>query len=426
MAVQDYLESMDFTTLRKLILDMAPDDVDKSEGSFMYDAVTPIALFVSEIFSQMKLILEQSFIGTANGGNLDNLAATMPRIYRYQATAERLMLRLTPTSAQTIAYLQQNYETLGFTNAGGETFKIDSEQEWLTYDAGNIYIRVVKTVTGKGSSVVGEAMEPSPAISGLEVCQVYQITSGGTDEEDDDHFRVRVWASMSSPFLGSVADYQRKIFAEFPASTNGFNVENCFIIPRGSRSGYICVIPSKLGENGAVEHCTSGELQSLQDYLDKRIDNVGGYGMGVAPIGHVVKVRDFTDYNLHMKFTVTVANGQSASLDIDSVREQAVAATNTYLRQIINEVVPSSTNFLANAQRRVAFLIYYYLNANEYAVLSTLREQYGNSVIKNVLIERLIDEETTAPQTDLIIRSGDSKGVMPVLGNVQIELTEEN
>ena len=426
MAVQDYLESMDFTTLRKLILDMAPEDVDKSEGSFMYDAVTPIALFVSEIFSQMKLILEQSFIGTANGGNLDNLAATMPRIYRYQATAERLMLRLSPSSAQTIAYLQQNYTTLGFSNVSGETFKIDDEQEWLTFDAGNIYIRVVKTVTGKGSSVVGEAMEPSPAISGLEVCKVHEITSGGTDEEDDDHFRVRVWASMASPFLGSVADYQRKIFAEFPASTNGFNVENCFIIPRGSRSGYICVIPSKLGDNGEVEHCTSGELQSLQDYLDKRIDNVGGYGMGVAPIGHVVKVRDFTDYNLHMKFTVTVANGQSAKLDINSVREQAVAATNTYLRQIINEVVPSSTNFLANAQRRVAFLIYYYLNANEYAVLSTLREQYGNSVIKNVLIERLIDEETTVPQTDLVIRSGDSKGVMPVLGNIQIELTEEN
>lgn len=425
MAVQDYLESMDFTTLRKLILDMAPDDVDKSEGSFMYDAVTPIALFVSEIFSQMKLILEQSFIGTANGGNLDNLAATMPRIYRNQATAERLMLRLSPYSAQTVAYLQQNYTTLGFSNAGGETFKIDDSQEWLTFNEGNIYIRVAKTVTGKGSSVVGEAMEPSPAINGLEVCRVHEITSGGADEEDDDHFRVRVWASMSSPFLGSVADYQRKIFAEFPASTNGFNVENCFIIPRGSRSGYICVIPSKLGDNGAVEHCTSGELQSLQDYLDKRIDNVGGYGMGVAPIGHVVKVRDFTDFRLHMKFTVTVAKGKSASLDINSVRTQAVAATNTYLRQIINEVVPSSTNFLANAQRRVAFLIYYYLNANEYAVLSTLREQYGNSVVKNVLIERLIDEKTTEPQTDLVIRSGDSKGVMPVLGNVQIEIEEE-
>lgn len=425
MAVQDYLESMDFTTLRKLILDMAPDDVDKSEGSFMYDAVTPIALFVSEIFSQMKLILEQSFIGTANGGNLDNLAATMPRIYRNQATAERLMLRLSPYSPQTVAYLQQNYTTLAFSNVSGETFKIDDEQEWLTFNEGNIYIRVAKTVTGKGSSVVGEAMEPSPAINGLEVCRVNEITSGGADEEDDDHFRVRVWASMSSPFLGSVADYQRKIFAEFPASTNGFNVENCFIIPRGSRSGYICVIPSKLGENGEVEHCTSGELQSLQDYLDKRIDNVGGYGMGVAPIGHVVKVRDFTDFRLHMKFTVTVAKGKSASLDINSVRNQAVAATNTYLRQIINEVVPSSTNFLANAQRRVAFLIYYYLNANEYAVLSTLREQYGNSVVKNVLIERLIDENTTEPQTDLVIRSGDSKGVMPVLGNVQIEMEEE-
>ena len=54
MALVDYLESMDFVTLRQYMLEMAPDDVDASEGSFIYDAVTPIAMFVSEMFSQMK------------------------------------------------------------------------------------------------------------------------------------------------------------------------------------------------------------------------------------------------------------------------------------------------------------------------------------------------------------------------------------
>ena len=117
-----------------------------------------------------------------------------------------------------------------------------------TYD--NIYVRVYKTVLGKGSAVKGQTMEPSPAISGLSECVVNEVTSGGGDAEDDDHFRVRVWASMSSPFLGTVSDYQRKIFSDFPLSANGFDIENCFIIPRGSRSGYICVIPAKSGENG--------------------------------------------------------------------------------------------------------------------------------------------------------------------------------
>ena len=432
MALSEYLDSMDFTTLRKLILDMAPEDVDKSEGSFMYDAVTPIALFVSEMLGQMKLVLEQSFIGTATGTNLDTLAATMPRLYRQQAIAEKLMLRLTPYTSEIRSNIINNQSTLQFSNSAGEVYKLDTEQtDWITNDATNIYLRVYKTVTGRGSSISGQAMEPSPAISGLSKCVIHEVTSGGGDEESDDHFRVRIWASMSSPFLGSVADYQRKIFSEFPLSANGFNVENCFIIPRGSRSGYICVIPAKRGADGSVEHCTSGELTSLQDYLDKRINKIGGYGMGVAPIGHVVRVRDFSEYKLYQKVTVTIAKGRSNEVNSETVSSQVKEATNSYLRSVVDDVVPSSTNYMANTNRYVNFFIYYYVNAHEYSVLSTLRNSIGTDLIKTILIERVsyknVDGETVktiSEQTDLVIKSGDSKGTLPVSSELTVEIVE--
>lgn len=389
MAVQDYLESLDFTTLRQFMLDLAPADVDSSEGSFLYDALTPIALFLSEIFSQMRVILRESYIGTATGTNLDNLAATMPRIYRYPASAEKVTVILTPYTANILSYIQANSTTLKFTNADGETFNVDVEQEdWLDSDSTNIYLKLSKAQVGRGYSIVGQAFEPSPAINGLESCLVFSVNSSGSEEETDDHLRVRVWAALSKPFLGSLADYQRKIFAEFPASQNGFNVDNCFIIPRGSRSGYICVIPAKWdGTNGLV-HCTAGELESLQNYLDKRINGIGGYGLGVAPIGHVVKVRDFTEFRLHIKVTITVATGHEYDIPVAQAGEQIRTATNGYLHSIINEVVPSSTNFRANAQRYVAYFIYYYVNAHEYAVLSALKATFGSDIVKNALIER--------------------------------------
>ena len=392
MAIQDYLESMDFVTLRQYMLDLAPEDVDSSEGSFLYDAITPIAMFVAEMFSQMKLILEQSFIGTATGSNLDTLAATMPRIYRNAATAERLTLRLIPYTSAIYAYIESNQSTLRFSNVDGEFYRPNVEQsDWLTHDATSIAVRVVKMVEGNGTAVVGNALEPSPAINDLESCLVETIDARGNDEEDDDHFRVRVWATMSSPFLGSMADYQRKIFSEFPLSENGFKIANCFIIPRGSRSGYICVIPSKVDSVGTAVHCEAGELESLQNYLDKRIDNIGGYGLGVAPIGHVVKVRDFTDYKLHFNVEVICANSfidQAQSSESATIAQIIRTATNNYLRQIIDEVLPSSTNYRANSQRYINYFIYYYLNAHEYAVLAALRSQYGTDAIKNVVIKR--------------------------------------
>lgn len=394
MAIQDYLESMDFVTLRQYMLDLAPEDVDSSEGSFLYDAITPIAMFVSEMFSQMKLILEQSFLGTATGSNLDTLAATMPRIYRNPATAERLTLRLIPYTPAIAAYIESNQSTLRFSNVDGEFYRPNVEQsDWLTHDSTSISVHVVKMIEGSGTAVVGNALEPSPAINDLESCVVVSIDARGNDEEDDDHFRVRVWATMSSPFLGSMADYQRKIFSEFPLSENGFRVANCFIIPRGSRSGYICVIPAKVDATGMAVHCEAGELNSLQEYLDKRVNNIGGYGLGVAPIGHVVKVRDFSDYRLH--FNVEVISTSDLTNEETTISQIITTATNNYLRQIIDEVVPSSTNYRANSQRYINYFIYYYLNAHEYEVLAALRAQYGTDTIKNVVIKRLITNHIT-------------------------------
>jgi hypothetical protein len=435
MAVQDYLESMDFITLRKLILDMAPDDVDKSEGSFLYDAVTPIALFMSQIFSQMKLILEQSFIGTATGSNLDTIAATMPRLYRHPATAERLTLRLTPNLTSIYNYIMANQSTLRFTNAAGEPFRIHTEDpDWFVIDGNVFKVKVIKETTGKGTSVVAEAFEPATELEGLSVCQVDSIDAQGDTEEDDAHFRVRIWGAMSSPFLGTVSDYYKKIFTEFPVSENGFNVDSCIVIPRGSRSGYICVIPIKFdSDTSAALHCEAGELTSLQEYLDKRIDKVGGYGFGVAPIGHVVRVTDWHAFTMNFRVTVTIASGTSGQVQLSAAQESITRATDIYFKSIIDEVIPSFQDYRANAKRYVNFYIQYYLNAHEYAVQSSLKETFGNNVIKNVLIERRDEwEEPGEPpqidyreQRDCTIMSGDSSGCLPVLGTLEVVIVEE-
>jgi len=103
-----------------------------------------------------------------------------------------------------------------------------------------------------------------------------------------------------------------------------------------------------------------------------------------------VRVRDFSEYRLHQRGTVTVAKSRMNEVSKEEVERRVTSATNSYLRSLIDEVVPSSTNYMANAKRYVNFFIYYYVNAHEYAVLSTLKSAYSSSkdLIKNVLIER--------------------------------------
>ena len=118
-------------------------------------------------------------------------------------------------------------------------------------------------------------------------------------------------------------------------------------------------------------------------------------------------------------------------MNSETVSSQVKEATNSYLRSIIDDVVPSSTNYMANTNRYVNFFIYYYVNAHEYAVLSTLRNSIGNDLIKTILIERVSYKnvggetvKTISEQTDLVIKSGDSKGTLPVSAELTVEIVE--
>ena len=158
---------------------------------------------------------------------------------------------------------------------------------------------------------------------------------------------------------------------------------------------------------------------------------MGGYGFGVAPIGHVVRVTDWHAFTMNFRVTVTIANGTSGQVQLSAAQESITRATDIYFKSIIDEVIPSFQDYRANAKRYVNFYIQYYLNAHEYAVQSSLKETFGNNVIKNVLIERRDEWDTIPPeidyreQKDCTIMSGDSSGCLPVLGTLEVVIVEE-
>jgi hypothetical protein len=102
-------------------------------------------------------------------------------------------------------------------------------------------------------------------------------------------------------------------------------------------------------------------------------------------------VRDFSDFNLDFHVEVVAASGTSGGISADSLVRTATIA---YLQSIINEVIPSVTNYSQAARRFVVFLIYYYLNAHESAILTALRQRFGASMIRNVVVKRVITPDT--------------------------------
>ncbi|GAW28517.1 hypothetical protein ULO1_27410, partial [Carboxydocella sp. ULO1] len=67
----EYLTDQNFETILQRMLDSLPDDLDKSEGSFIYDALSPAAIELALAAIWAQEVLRRGFASTTFGQYLD-------------------------------------------------------------------------------------------------------------------------------------------------------------------------------------------------------------------------------------------------------------------------------------------------------------------------------------------------------------------
>ncbi len=67
----EYLEAQTFEKCLTELLERVPDDVDKREGSVIYDALAPTALKLAETYWDMAVLYRRTFAATADGIDLE-------------------------------------------------------------------------------------------------------------------------------------------------------------------------------------------------------------------------------------------------------------------------------------------------------------------------------------------------------------------
>lgn len=387
MSIYSYLQEQTFESLRDRMLELVPADIDKSENSFIYTAIAPVAMFVSDMLSIVKMIMDESFIMTATGQNLDNIAATFPRVYRRGATKERITVKIVGVNVGDWLSANGASSNTYFTNDNGDRFVIDNERGGyqITTDGANVYLSAEKG--GMIGSVIGDELKASPDLE-AESCKVSSIESFGAEVEDDKTFRYRIWSTLHSPFSGTLQDYYKMVFADFPTSNGGFPVDYAFIQPRGSSCGKIFVYAARKDTEGNPNGLSRDELTTLQNYLDRRIDGVGGYGLGATPIGHHVYAKPIPPYRMRLHVDLTFS--ENPNIEWAVLHEAVKKATNAYLNSLADRLIPKSDNFFIvdiSAMRRS---VDYVVNDHASAIYEEVRKLIPNNVkiIRSVTIYR--------------------------------------
>lgn len=263
------------------MLDKVPSNVDKREGSIIYDALSPCAYFLAQQQFQLDNFDELVFADTALGEYLD-LAVADHGLTRKAATAA--VRQVTTSAAITL----------------GTVWGINEVTYTITQLlSANHYSAVCNTVGAIGNQYTG-ALSPISNISGV-TATLGDIITSGTDIETDDALRARLYEKVRMPATSGNA-YQYKQWALEVAGVGDAKV---FPLDDGPGTVTVLVVDS----NKAIS-------ESLPDTAAEYIETV-------RPIGATVTVASPTAKSITISATI-ILDGSKTLAEVKTAFEAAL------------------------------------------------------------------------------------------------------
>ena len=279
-------EEFTFDALMDRMLTHVSDDLDKREGSIIYDALAPAALELAELYGVLEMTLNEAFADTASYYYLIKRAAERG-LFPKEAAHARCKMVVTPEDSIITTGDRFNMESLNYTAKSA----IDGEP--------GAYVVECETEGMEGNQQLGELIpiETEDELNNLETAAITEILIPGEDEEDVESFRERYFASFETKaFGGNREDYKQRV-------NDIEGVGNCKV-KRAWSNGYA---PSDMIPAQEVKAPSDTLIRSVQNQLDP--DDKTGEGMGTAPIGHVIKVNGVRNMTVDVGYEITYENG---------------------------------------------------------------------------------------------------------------------
>lgn len=280
-------ENETFERVMQRCLERVSNEVDKREGSIIYDALAPAVLELVNAYICIDIFLDESFADTAS------------RAYLIRRAAER---GLEPYAA-TYAVLKGKFNCAVDI---GTRFNLEGLNYVVTElidDMEHTYRLRCETAGAEGNNYLGK-MTPIDYVAGLTSAELTEVLVYGEDVEDTEVFRRRYFDSLNTQaFGGNVADYKQKVKA-----LDGVGQVRVYNADEWNGGGTVKVVITD-SENGVP---TTELIKTLQEEIDPLDEQ--GEGVGIAPIGHIVTVAGVDDEDIDVVAELELAEEYTADL----------------------------------------------------------------------------------------------------------------
>lgn len=262
-------EDKSFEAILQEMLTSIPDQIDKSEGSPVYNGLAPAAVKLSEAYVAIDQILKLMFVQTTGGEWLD-LKVAGENITRYKATPSIRHFETTGTGIierHSRFFVDGIYFTAQERVAIPGVFRAESEE------------------SGRATAIFNpRTILPLENVAGLESITMvhhHELDVDGVDTETDDALRNRFWEKVRySPGPGTNSDYIR--WAKEIQGVGEVKVNSLWQGPNT-----VLLIILNLEGREAPPYL----IEAVQNHIDP---DQQGIGAGAAPVGAKVTVSTAT------------------------------------------------------------------------------------------------------------------------------------
>lgn len=244
-------------------LDRISDEFDKREGSVIYDAIAPIAIEISLLYSYLDFLFKNAFGDTAN------------RYWLIERAKERGIEPYNATKAVIIGRFDAKLNI-------GDRFFIDdiyyTVSKLQKEEKGMFFYELICNEKGRVGNLKGGKLTPTRTIRNLNLAEIYKLAILGEDEEGTEDFRQRYFETIKSiAYGGNIDDYRKKV-----KDIDGVGLVK--VIPVWNGGGTVKLIIT----DPEFKEPTSELISKVQEIIDPIPFHQKG--VGIAPIGHYVTV----------------------------------------------------------------------------------------------------------------------------------------
>ncbi len=348
-------------------LDRISDEFDKREGSVIYDAIAPMTIEISLLYSYLDFLFKNAFGDTAN------------RYWLIERAKERGIEPYNATNAVIIGRFDAKLNI-------GDRFFIDdiyyTVSKLQKEEKGMFFYELICNEKGRVGNLKGGKLTPTRTIRNLNLAEIYKLAILGEDEEGTEDFRQRYFETIKSiAYGGNIDDYRKKV-----KDIDGVGLVKVIPVWNGGGTVKLIITDSEFKEP------TSELISKVQEIIDPIPFHQKG--VGVAPIGHYV--------------TVVGANSKKINITCEILKSR-----NSNLEEIKREVKSDVEEYFKG--QREKWGTYEKVDSNIY-VENDIRLAKITSIVLNVA--DVIDYETIKfTDTDKKIFEL-SEDELPVLGDV--------